>query len=469
MHILYMCMLHDTAASDERMYNVWRRKLKTGGTMHDYEKTKSELKHFTLETLRLLGAQGRGAAQAERFDFAIILAARGLPADAYKLLQDSNREALDITDPFFFCMMYYKMLQWLPLVAEKDRDKTLDSLLQDAGNMVALLQQCHAVFAFNIAVGRLARQTSYVKTKKQQVRIQELLQQASKQFITNQLPYAAKITLLKSLSWLYRIAGDIAGAWHHQKLLVETLQLHETEHLRHMPRQYMAEWADLVYISIKQQKVAYAKQANETYIALLQVYAKHDSHALLVMQNNILQLQLHLPHTIDEKLVMAQWLLISSETNNEQSGHVLAFTLTVLQCFFALQRYTAVQETYVFIQQCGSRDRHDVLFTAELLFLLSLYEQLEVEPLLGIIRPHPHFIQQAETFYRRTQATKIFSRYEKAITACLKYLSGKQTIVQHVRRLEKLQSQLAKDQPKHIFNMPAWVDKKIKALQKRML
>ncbi|MBC8045392.1 MAG: hypothetical protein H7Y00_01210, partial [Fimbriimonadaceae bacterium] len=402
LYLLFSFIQKNVDADDERIFNLWRRKIKNDITVNAYEKAKSQLKQFILETLRFINVPGHDAYLLERLDFANILIARGLFTEAFKILQLTEKDALEFTDPLYACIINYKMIQFLPHVPEKDRPANVHELMHETGNIVGQLKIYHEIFSFNLDVAMFARQTSFIQNKKQQQQINNLLQHPVAALKINTLPYVAKCTLLKSLSWLYRIAGDAGTAHRYQKELVHVFSEKEKYNMQYRPAQYLAEWADLINISIKNNFIADANDVLKKYQDICKQYHITDAHTQLIIYNYNITIQLQANNNvIDKTIVDVQWKIINTAHQQIQTGHLLTFILTVMKGFLAIKEYKKLHDAYILILKSAPAERFDVVFAAELIYTLALYEQSHMNNSLQIVELNNHFVKQAESLYRR--------------------------------------------------------------------
>lgn len=484
MHTLYICMQEDARADDERMYNTWRRKLKAALTQHAYEKTKSELKIFVLETLRLLHAPGHDVYLQQRIDYANILSARGMYADAYKILQLAEKDVYEFTDPLYACIINYKMIHILPYIHEKDKPAQVHALMQETGLMIKNLQVYHTVFAFNLEVALLARQTSVMQTAQHAAQLKKLLQNPLVKTDAETLPYLAQCTLLKSLSWLYRLQGDFLKTFSYQKKLVDALAQKQTYQLQYRPALFLAEWADLVNISLKAEKFTDAEQALEKYKSLCAEHALADVHTQLMITNYTLALQQADDKKIPDKtLAKKQWKQLQTSIHQLQAGHVFSFLCTVMKSFLALKEHSLLHDVYVRILQSAPAERFDVVYAAELIYTLSLYEQAKVSTTLQTISLPEHFISQAESFYRRVHHAELKDADTQRVVNGLKLLAKRTTIEEHckilsnmfARRLVGQRPTRAKTKQQknftgnNLFDFSGWAERKIAEMEKMLL
>lgn len=471
--ILFSLMKKNMQADDERICNEWRRKIKSDVSDNAYEKTKSQLKQFILETLRIIDVPGHDAYLLERLDFANILSARGLYTEAFKILQLTEKDVFEFTDPLYACIINYKMIQFLPYMQEKDRPANVQHLLQETGNIIDELKIYHGVFSFNLQVAMLARQTSFIQNKRQQRVVNDLLQHPVAKLQIHSLPYIAKCTLLKSLSWLHRLAGDMETAFRHQKKLVLLFSEKEKYNMQYRPAQYLAEWADFINICLKNNFIAEAQKTLTAYKNICSTYTIHDEQTKLIINNYTITIVLLKENAeIDQTVLSEQWKLISRKSSQIQTGNLFTFILTLMKGFLAMKEYKKLHDAYILILKSAPSERFDVLFAAECIYTLSLYEQSYINSGLQVVEMEEHFTKQAESLYRRTHSTVQMHAAERLITNYLKSLAEKNSITHHIRVLKKLKKEIRVAQAHksvthayHLFNITQWTEKQIILLE----
>lgn len=469
---LYKLILKNPTFDEEMVYNRWVRTHTKMQSKHAFENVRTQLKFFILETLRFIDSQGKDSLQ-QKLDYAEILIKKGLKEEAFKILNSIGKKIEDFSDPLYFTIINYKKLTLIPFIDRQDTEQCVQQTLKECSNYINESDLYNRLFDFNMQVGMLARNTTVIKTKVQRERLEYLLSKARGFLPPNSDNLLYKSLLYKSLSWLFRIAGDYKQTFKYQLLLLEAME--EGNHLLNiMPQSFLSEIADMINICLHNKSYQDAEKYIKQYSLICTNQGLNKEHNLFVINNYKISFTLAMNKLVqDDEILHKQLMLLKLRPWRIQKGHFTTFIFVVMKGFFATGQYKTVINCYAELLHEEPHEREDLLFFSELLYTLSLYLLQPLDLRYHMVESTKLFKEQAESLQRRLRVKNEDLPLELNLSNCLRQLANKSRFKHHIEILVKLLNnfeQLEKqgctyyDQFYRMFDIKNWAEIRIQFL-----
>ncbi len=471
---LYKLILKNPTFDEEMIYNRWVWTHTKMQSKHAFENVRTQLKFFILETLRYIELQGKDSLQ-QKLDHADILIKKGLREEAYKILCSVDKKPRNFSDPLYFTIINYKKLSLLPFIESQDTEQSVQIILKESSKFINESELYNRLFDFNMQVGLLARNTVVIKTKLQRERLEYLLSKVQGFMPVNSDNFLYRSLLYKSLSWLFRIAGNYHETYKYQLLLIDIMRMEEEVNLKLHSQQFLSEIADMINICLLLKSFAEAENYIKQYNTICLNLGLNKEHNLFVLNNYKISLSLATEQLKqDDEILHKQLMLLKLRPWRIQKGHFTAFIFVVIKGFFATEQYKTVINCYAELMQEETHEREDVLFFSELLYTLSLYLLQPLDIKYQMVESTKLFKMQAESLQRRLRIKNENLPIELNLSNCLRQLANKSRFNHHIDILNKLINNLMKgesevcsynDQFYRMFDIKKWAETRIKFLQ----